>query len=391
MLWEQVSAGTVQCCRTLWDAGFEAYPVGGCVRDLLLGRVPGDWDVATSARPEQVIELFEHVVPTGVKHGTITVVLKDESIEVTTFRGESGYSDGRHPDMVYFDATLKEDLSRRDFTINAMALAPDGKIVDLFGGRADLGNGIIRCVGRPEQRFAEDALRMFRAIRFAAQLGFQLTQETELAIRACAGGAEYIAAERVRVEVEKTLCSDRPACVTHFFSFGLMTRWASGCPMDFYCLSHLPAEPLLRWAGLCARLMEEECIASVEDFLRTLKLDGTTIRGCEAGWTLLRQGLPEDDVGWRRALAAYGTDGCRASAAMAGEKALLQLEAVLSQNPCVCVERLAISGGELAQRGLKGIQIGAAQRFLLEHVLGKPEDNRPEVLASKLEEFLAHL
>ncbi len=391
MLWEQVSAGTVQCCRTLRDAGFDAYPVGGCVRDLLLGRVPGDWDVATSARPEQVMALFEHVVPTGVKHGTITVILKDESVEVTTFRGESGYSDGRHPDMVYFDATLREDLSRRDFTINAMALAPDGKIVDLFGGQADLKDGIIRCVGKPEQRFAEDALRMFRAVRFAAQLGFQLTQETAAAIRACAGGAEHIAAERVRVEVEKTLCSDRPACVTQFFSFGLMSRWASGCPMGFCGLPHLPAEPLLCWAELCARLMEEGCITSVEDFLRALKLDGVTIRGCEAGWTLLRQGLPQDDMGWRKALAAYGTDGCRAGAAMAGEKALRQLEAVLSQNPCVRVEQLAICGGELAQRGLKGIQIGAAQRFLLEHVLDKPEDNRPEVLTLKLEEFQARL
>lgn len=391
MLWEQVSAGTVQCCRTLRDAGFDAYPVGGCVRDLLLGRVPGDWDVATSARPEQAMALFEHVVPTGVKHGTITVILKDEPIEVTTFRGESGYSDGRHPDEVRFDATLEEDLSRRDFTINAMALAPDGKIVDLFGGQADLKDGIIRCVGKPEQRFAEDALRMFRAVRFAVQLGFQLTQETEAAIRSCAGGAEHIAAERVRVEVEKTLCSDRPACVTQFFSFGLMTRWVSGCPADFCGLSHLPAEPLLRWAGLCARLMEEECIASVEVFLRLLKLNGPTIRACKAGWTLLRQGLPKDDVGWRRTLADYGTDGCRAGAAMAGGKALLQLEAVLSQNPCVRVEQLALSGGELARMGLKGAQIGTAQRYLLELVLDKPEDNRPEVLTLKLEEFLARL
>ena len=391
MLWEQVSAGAVQCCRTLWNAGFDAYPVGGCVRDLLLGRVPGDWDVTTSARPEQVMELFERVVPTGIKHGTITVILEDKSIEVTTFRGESGYSDGRHPDMVYFDATLREDLSRRDFTINAMALAPDGEIIDLFGGQTDLRDGVIRCVGKPEQRFAEDALRMFRAVRFAAQLGFQLTQETEAAIRACAGGAEHVAAERVRVELEKTLCSDRPACVTQFFSFGLMNRWAKGWPTDLCGLTCIPAEPLLRWAGLCARLMEEECIASAGDFLRSLKLDGATIRSCEAGWMLLRQGLPQDDAGWRRALAAYGTDGCRASAAMAGEEALLRLEAVLSQNPCVRVEQLAISGGELARIGLKGTQIGTAQRYLLEHVLGKPEDNLPEMLTLKLEEFLARL
>ena len=389
MLWEQVSAGAARCCRTLWDAGFDAYPVGGCVRDLLLGRTPGDWDVATNARPERVMGMFEHVVPTGVKHGTVTVVLEDESIEVTTFRGESGYSDGRHPDAVHFDAALEEDLSRRDFTINAMALAPDGKIVDLFGGQTDLKDRVIRCVGRPEQRFAEDALRMFRAVRFAAQLGFQLTQETAAAIHTCAGGAEYIAAERVRVEVEKTLCSDRPACATQFFSFGLMTRWASGCPANLQYLSYLPADPLLRWAGLCARLMAERCIATVGEFLRTLKLDGATIRACETGCALFRQGLPEDDAGWRRALAAYGTDGCRVGAAMAGAETLHRLEAVLAQNPCVRVGQLDLSGGELARMGLQGARIGAAQRFLLEHVLGKPEDNRAEVLVLKLEEFLA--
>ena len=390
MLWEQVSAGTARCCRTLWGAGFDAYPVGGCVRDLLLGRTPGDWDVATSARPERVMEIFEHVVPTGVKHGTVTVILENESIEVTAFRGESGYSDGRHPDAVRFDAALEEDLSRRDFTINAMALAPDGKIVDLFGGQTDLKNRVIRCVGRPEQRFTEDALRMFRAVRFAAQLGFQPTQETAAAIRTCAGGAERIAAERVRVEVDKTLCSDRPAYATQFFSFGLMTRWASACPADLQCLSRLPAEPLLRWAGLCARLMAEKCIATVGEFLRMLKLDGATIRACAEGWSLLQQGLPEDDAGWRRALAAYGTDGCRAGAAMAGMQTLLRLERVLAQDPCVRVEQLVLSGGELARMGLQGARIGVAQRFLLEHVLSKPEDNRAEVLALKLEEFLAH-
>lgn len=389
MLWEKVSTGAMQCCRVLWDAGFEAYPVGGCVRDLLLGRVPGDWDITTSALPEQVVEHFKHVILTGVKHGTVTVVLDAEHIEVTTFRGETGYSDGRHPDAVRFDATLEEDLSRRDFTINAMALAPDGKIIDLFGGQADLRDGVIRCVGRPEQRFGEDALRMFRAVRFAAQLGFWLTGETAEAICTCCGNAENVAAERVRVEMEKTLCSDRPAFVEQFFSLGLMTRWAEGCPENTSCLSHLPAEPLLRWAGLCARLMTGGCIASAEDFLRTLKLDGGTIRACETGWGLLRQGVPEDDTGWRRALAAYGTDGCRVGAAMAGEKALRQLEAVLVQNFCVRVEQLALSGGELARKGLKGVQIGEAQRFLLEHVLCRPEDNRTEVLTLKLEEFLA--
>ena len=390
-MWKQVDPRVAQCCRTLWTAGFEAYPVGGCVRDLLLGRVPGDWDVTTNARPEQVAELFDHVVATGVKHGTVTVVLEEEHMEVTTFRAETGYSDGRHPDAVRFDATLEEDLARRDFTMNAMALGRDGTIIDLFDGQSDLKNGIIRCVGDPVRRFGEDGLRMFRAVRFGAQLGFKLTEDTIEAIRACAGCAEYTAAERVRVEVEKTLYSDRPGRVMQFFSFGLMTRWANGCPADLGGLECLPAQPLLRWAALCARLMAEGCIKTTDDFVRGLKLDGETVRACVAGFELWQQGLPGDDAGWRRALAVRGPEACRASAAMAGERALLQLEAVFYQNPCVRVDQLAISGGDLAQRGLKGTQIGAAQRYLLEHVLDRPEDNQTEILSIKLKEFMARL
>ena len=389
MLWDRASEGAVRCCRTLWDAGFAAYPVGGCVRDLLLGREPGDWDITTDARPEQVIGLFDRVIPTGVKHGTVTVVLDGEQLEVTTFRGETGYSDGRHPDAVRFDATLEEDLSRRDFTINAMALSPDGSVVDLFGGRDDLNEKVIRCAGDPIRRFEEDGLRMFRAVRFGAQLGFSLTKETVEAIKACARGAEHIAAERVRVEVEKTLCSVRPARVMQFFSFGLLDRWVDGEPTDLIWMALLPAEPLLRWAELCARLMAGGCIETPERFLRGLKLDGATIRACDTGLELWQQGLPTDDAGWRRLLAEHGTDSCRAAAAMAGAEVLYHAEIVLAQNPCVRVEQLAVSGGELARRGLKGTRIGAAQRYLLEHVLSCPEDNRADILSLKVEEFLS--
>lgn len=362
--------------------------MGGCVRDLLLGRVPGDWDVTTNALPEQVINLFEETVATGVKHGTVTVILEKEQIEVTTFRAEAGYSDGRHPDKVRFDATLEEDLSRRDFTINAMALGGDGTIIDSFGGQEDLKNGIIRCVGDPVRRFEEDGLRMFRAIRFGAQLGFELTQGTIAAIQTCAGGAEHIAAERVRVEVEKTLCSDRPAFAVQFFSLGLMACWTNGCPAELSGLSHLPAVPMLRWAALCARLMAGRCIESPGAFLRELKLDGATIRACAAGWELWQEGVPRDDAGWRKALSLYGADSCRAAAVMDGEDALVQIEAVLAEKPCVRVEQLALSGKELFHMGLRGPQIGLAQRYLLEHVLDDPDENRTERLNLKLEEFL---
>ena len=389
MLWNRVSADAVACCRILWQAGFEAYPVGGCVRDLLLGRVPGDWDVTTSARPEQVMSLFEHTIATGVRHGTVTVILEKEHIEVTTFRGESGYSDGRHPDEVCFDATLEEDLSRRDFTINAMALDRDGGIVDLFGGQTDLKAKVIRCVGDPVRRFVEDGLRMFRAVRFGAQLGFALNGETEQAIRICAGDTVHIAAERVRVELEKTICSNRPEDAMDFFSLGVMFRWASGSPESLRRLRQVPDQPLFRWAALCACLLEGACIPSVDEFLRRLKLDGATIRACKAGWELCREGVPNDDMGWRKALASCGKDGCRAAAAMCGGDALTKLETVLEHDPCVRVEQLALSGGDLVAMGARGSQIGVVQRHLLEHVLAVPGDNRAEVLAVKAEEFLA--
>ena len=204
-------APVAACCGALRRAGYEACPVGGCVRDLLLGRAPGDWDIATSARPEAVTARFERTVPTGLKHGTVTVLLGGMALEVTTFRGESGYSDGRHPDRVTFGVGLREDLARRDFTINAMALAPDGSVLDPFGGRADLARRLIRCVGEPERRFTEDALRMLRAVRFAAQLGFSLEARTAAALASCAPLLERVSGERIRAELEKTLLSPHPS------------------------------------------------------------------------------------------------------------------------------------------------------------------------------------
>ena len=170
----------------LADEGYEAYAVGGCVRDSVIGRVPDDWDITTSARPEDVKRIFRRTVDTGIEHGTVTVMIGREGYEVTTFRIDGEYKDSRHPENVEFTASLKEDLKRRDFTINAMAMDEHGAITDLFGGREDLSRRAIRCVGEPETRFREDALRMLRAYRFAAQLGFSLDAQTQAAIRRCA-------------------------------------------------------------------------------------------------------------------------------------------------------------------------------------------------------------
>lgn len=380
MLWQKVDDRAKRCCEALWRAGFEAYPVGGCVRDLLLGRTPGDWDVTTNALPERVMELFDRTAPTGIRHGTVTVIINSVAIEVTTFRTEAGYSDGRHPDGVRFDATLERDLARRDFTVNAMALARDGSVVDPFGGRADLNEKIIRCVGDPNRRFAEDALRMFRAVRFGAQLGFALEKNTLNALKQNACKAEQLASERVRVEVEKTLCSARPERVGAMFEFGLMAAWSDEKPVGAEGLAALPAEPKLRWAGLCACLETD----AAEPFLRGLKLDGATVRACAGGHSLWKKGVPATDRDWRLALIEHGVDGCRAAAAMAGAEVLCRLEGVLAQNPCIRVEQLAISGGELAQMGLSGPEIGAMQQRLLAFVAEDPGANAREPLLAEI-------
>ena len=246
-------APVAACCGTLRRAGHEACPVGGCVRDLLLGRAPGDWDIATSARPEAVTALFERTVPTGLKHGTVTVLLGGMALEVTTFRGESGYSDGRHPDRVTFGVGLREDLARRDFTINAMALAPDGSVLDPFGGRADLARRLIRCVGEPERRFTEDALRMLRAVRFAAQLGFSLEARTAAALASCAPLLERVSGERIRAELEKTLLSPHPSLAALPVELGMLARFgAPARQVELSALAALPATPAHRWGAFCA-------------------------------------------------------------------------------------------------------------------------------------------
>ena len=196
----------------LTAAGWEAYVVGGAVRDALRGCAAGDWDITTNAEPAQVERVFagERLIETGLRHGTVTVLLDGVSAEVTTYRLDGAYHDGRHPDGVRFVRSLAEDLARRDFTIYAMAMDESGAVTDLFGGREDLSRRVIRCVGEPETRFREDALRMLRAYRFAAQLGFSLDAQTQAAIRRCAPLCASLSRERVREEAEKTLLSDRP-------------------------------------------------------------------------------------------------------------------------------------------------------------------------------------
>ena len=199
-----------QILHILNEAGYEAYVVGGCVRDSILDRVPGDWDITTSALPEQVKELFHRTVDTGIQHGTVTVMMGKEGFEGTTYRVDGEYHDGRHPDAVTFTRSLEEDLKRRDFTINAMAYNAAEGLVDPFGGQKDLQNGLLRAVGEPQQRFTEDALRILRLYRFAARFGFTLDAATARAARQLAPHLDCISAERIQEELAKLLVAPQP-------------------------------------------------------------------------------------------------------------------------------------------------------------------------------------
>lgn len=311
------------CCNTLRKAGYEAYPVGGCVRDLLLGRVPGDWDVTTAAKPEYVLDLFERTIPTGMKHGTITVICGDTAIEVTTFRKEGKYGDSRHPDHVTFDTDLAGDLSRRDFTINAMALGEDSQVIDPYGGRMDLDRKLIRAVGEPGKRFSEDALRILRGIRFAAQLGFEIERETATAMERCAGLTDKVAAQRIKVEVEKILCSPNPQWVSRVVELGVLDRfWNDWNKCDWNALKTAAPTPTERWAAFC----------SLTNF-------------------------PITNLPVERAI----------------KMAVIHPERVY-------VKKLSLSGEEMKKLGFQGEEIGRAQRKLAQHIQAHPEDNTPRRL-----------
>ena len=207
--------------KTLSAHGYEAYVVGGCVRDSILGKEPADWDITTSALPEQVKALFPRTIDTGLKHGTVTIMMDKVGYEVTTYRIDGTYEDHRRPNEVTFTSDLKEDLMRRDFTINAMAYNEEQGLVDLFGGIQDLTDRIIRCVGNPAERFDEDALRMLRAVRFAGQLNFKIEENTKAAIEAQHTFLKDVSAERIQTELMKLLVSGHPEMIRAAYETGL--------------------------------------------------------------------------------------------------------------------------------------------------------------------------
>ncbi|MDY4634807.1 MAG: CCA tRNA nucleotidyltransferase [Candidatus Limivicinus sp.] len=378
-----------QVLRSLQARGHVAYLVGGCVRDMALGVRPHDWDICTGALPEQVMEVFPGALPTGLKHGTVTVRINSRSVEVTTFRSEENYADHRHPETVRFVGELTTDLSRRDFTINAMALSPDGLIMDPFGGLTDLEHRCIRCVGSPELRFEEDALRMFRALRFSARLDFTIEEATLAAIGKKAHLASALAAERIRDEVEKTLLTPRPETVGLMQHLGLLDVFlcarADALP-ELKLLTKLPRKALDRWMALCVILRRRGLISSVEDFLTALRLDSRTIRCCTDGAALLEGRKPRGAPEWKRLLRRWGVDtvscAARCRDALDGGSSSRELKSVLKSGECFSMKHLAVSGDDLTALGLKGRELGEMLNFLLDYVIEYPENNRRELLLS---------
>ena len=424
----------------LTAAGYEAWLVGGCVRDLLLGRRPGDYDVTTAALPEETEAVFagERVVETGLRHGTVTVVLEGHPLEITTFRVDGGYSDARHPDRVTFTRSLAEDAARRDFTVNAMAWHPDRGLWDGFGGREDLKQGVIRCVGDPETRFREDGLRILRAVRFASALDFIVDPATEAAARHTAPLLGRIAPERLSKELDKLLCGPGVRRVLTGYPDILGVFLPELLPMAgfdqrnvHHChdlLTHAaaaveaaPSDPVLRLTMLLHDIGKPETFSLGEDgqghfyghARKSVELAGGVLRRLrypnrvrERVLTLIRyhdSPLEPDPKAVRRWLnrlgeeaffdliAVHRADTLALAPAWHGRTAGLDetealARSILAEAPCLTLRELAVNGNDLMALGYEGPAIGKALRGLLEGVLAGTLPNRREALLAALAE-----
>lgn len=419
--------------RSLENAGFEAYIVGGCVRDGILGRDPEDWDITTIAKPDEIKRIFSHTVDTGIEHGTVTVLVPPEevergirSFEVTTYRIDGEYTDHRHPNAVSFTGSLEEDLARRDFTINAMAYHMERGIIDPFHGQEDLEKKIVRAVGKAKDRFAEDALRMMRGIRFSAQLDFSLDEEAYLGIESLKESLENVSKERIAVELWKLLASAHPDKVEIFFSTGLAPYITedfpkiqeSGIPK---LLPFAPVEKIVRF-GLFLRNVPD----LARKILRDLKLDRESIEGGSHFAALFSEEEVESPYALRKRIARYGLKMVRDFYEMrlallqqdeeelysplesdlleakrrTGEiiitkkqaesivkERLLWITKVESEKNCVSLSELMLSGKDLISLGVSpGKRMGEILQLAFDRVLQEPKENEKEKLISYLQE-----
>ena len=385
----------------LQDAGFEAYSVGGCVRDALLSRTPYDWDITTSATPDRIKKIFNRTVDTGIKHGTVTVLVRSESFEVTTYRIDGKYSDGRHPESVSFTRSLSEDLLRRDFTINAMAYNDEKGLVDPYGGVEDLASGLIRCVGDPLARFGEDALRMLRAIRFAACLSFGIEEATLDAIRRLAPSIEVVSAERICAELGKLLTSNHPELISLLYETGLagfvMPRlvplFENGDSEKLLSsLSHSSPDKIVRWSVLT------HFTGGAKEIMRALRFDNkTTDSVClltshadasykDISRTELKKVMAvlgkELLPAWFDFLdALFGDSFSTALRGTSGD--------ILEKRECFLLSELAVTGKDILAMGCpKGVTVGHVLNELLDRVIRDPSLNTFEKLTPVAEELI---
>lgn len=388
---------------SLEEHGFEGFAVGGCVRDSLLKKTPKDWDITTDALPVDMKKIFKKTFDTGIAHGTVTVLMDGVGYELTTYRIDGNYSDGRHPDSVSFSKNLSEDLCRRDFTINAMAYSNKKGIVDLFDGRKDLQNGIIRAVGDAKKRFDEDALRMLRAVRFASQLGFKIDDDTFEAIKEKAKLLSKVSKERIFVELNKSLCGDFAQNIKMVYTSGLYKYIGKEFakldksiydfyPRKFHNKKHM------YWAAFLENI---ENVEAVKKILFELKSDNATRNNAYLLVKELKNPLPSSDEDIRWSLHRIGADlFCDYIEILKSDKKNVNIldkidtienrySLILKENHAYEISMLDITGKDLMDIGIsKGPKIGEVLEFLLKKVIENPLNNEKSILLSLAKEFI---
>ncbi len=396
-----IPAEAEEIISVLENNGHEAYLVGGCVRDYLMDITPYDFDICTSALPEEISSLFARTVHTGIRHGTVTVLKNHGSFEVTTFRVESGYSDHRHPDNVRFSSSLIMDLQRRDFTVNAMAYHPEKGLIDPFGGADDIKEKLIRSVGNPDERFGEDSLRMLRAIRFQAKSGFTVEQKTLRAIHVLAKAIKYVSHERILAEMNGILCGGFPEAILNLFATGLV-RYILPVPVflqpDVSPFFHLEQKPSVRWAAFFKQT-GIICLPEIKNTCDYLKMSNSLKRDILLTSGVLKGHFPDTPFRIRITLSSLGLDIFSDSLKIlratgfepdAIENIEVMLEKIIREKHCTHPSTLTVKGGDLISEGIPpGRILGDILDVLFLCVLQNPLLNRRDILIKIAEEINA--
>ncbi len=359
---------------TLENAGYEAFCVGGCVRDILLGGTPNDYDITTSALPNEIKELFSKTVDTGIKHGTVTVIINKTPFEVTTYRTDGTYKNHRKPETVQFVSNIKEDLLRRDFTVNAIALKLNGDIVDYFGGVSDLKNKVLRAVGEPNKRFSEDALRILRLFRFACRLNFKIEEETLKSALSLSPTLKSISRERIANELFEILCSDYPNLAEPLIDCGSLTfLGVKNAELEF--LRGLKKERKLRFCAFCLKNG-----INGEKLLSELKCDNEIKQHYLFVKAVLEK-FPQNNCEIKKCLRDFNEQAVIDSFMILGKNTAIVQNILQSGEPYL-ISHLAVTGSDIKALGFNGKEIGKKLKELSNLVIEKPHLNKKELLLS---------